>query len=508
VLKKFSFWIVLILIASIGSVVFIHWKSLQGLQQRTARVHPLYQRQKILDSLTLRLERYRRMSASFRKFSSEELAEVKGKLKTAFGDGVSQLDLLDPTAEEKNREHLLNEQLGELLRLSAHYEPLLFTKDAYLKPEVLDLHNQILETLSQLEKNAQVRLNGLRNDSSRSESESMMLLLGVGAIIFVLMICMILRSHFVYFKPLKRLHTYANELRAGKPVPQNPPHFKGVYGEIQSTLNQLAFGVETHMRDRHKFILDIVADLKAPLAMLQSGKYLLGGPGDQLTEEQRIQSAEAVRRGLAIFSGSLDDLNDIVDINRLESRLEERTVDLSELLSDVSKTVLGPEAGKKVSISVPPIPVWAMIDVKRFERVMIHVLSKVLSTIPDDGGVTLSIAEPTQGSFRGVEVIVQESERLRNGRAAVGGPDQDILKHWISENGLTLALAHKIIKAHGGNISASGVVGMSVTVTVRLPQERIVSRGLIAPPSTVDEMTSVRGLMIQRPSMENQGSIL
>jgi hypothetical protein len=77
VLKKFSFWIVLILIASIGSVVFIHWKSLQGLQQRTARVHPLYQRQKILDSLTLRLERYRRMSASFRKFSSEELAEVK-----------------------------------------------------------------------------------------------------------------------------------------------------------------------------------------------------------------------------------------------------------------------------------------------------------------------------------------------------------------------------------------------------------------------------------------------
>jgi signal transduction histidine kinase len=508
VLKKFSFWIVFVLIASVGAMVFIHREALQGLHQKTAKIHPLYQRQKILDSLTLSLERYRRMSASFRKFSSDDLAEVKNKLKNSFSEGVAQLDQLDPTPEERVSEHQLKDQLGELMRLSAHFEPLLFTKDAYLKPDVLDIHEAILNNLSKLGKSTSTRIQSLRSDTSDFESESMILLLGVGALIVIVSLCLLLRNHFVYFRPLKKLSAYAQDLKAGKAVPQNPPHFSGMYGEIQATLNQLALSVETHMRDRHKFILDIVADLKAPLKLLQSSQYLLGSQYDKpVSEEQQLLAAESVRRGLAIFSGSLDDLNDIVDINRLESRLEEKTVDLSELLLDVSRTVMGTDLGRRIGISVPPMPVWMQLDSRRFERVMVHILSKVLSTLPDQGGLTISVTQPNQGSFRGVEVLIQDTDRLKGGRMAPGGPEQDILKHWISENGLTLALAHKIIKAHGGTITASGVAGMSVAVMIRLPHERVVSRGLISPPS--HEMNSgVKGLVVQRPTINSQGSII
>ena len=480
---------VFILILAIGSVIGIHWKSLQGLHQRVAWVQPLYQRQKILSQLTISLERYRQVSSVFRKMESEDVAKIKDKLRATYADGIGQLDQLDPTAEERAAEHKMGEELNEFLTLIAHVEPTLYNRDAYIKTDVLELHDRILSTLVALQKSNDTRVAALHLDSSRAEPQSVMLLLIVGGVIFLLMLSLILRTHIVYVKPLNRLHQYAAQLRAGGSIPQNPPHFTGSYGEIQSALTQLALSVETHMRDRHKFILDIVDDLKGPLTLLQEGRYLIESSGKTLNEEQQHHAAESVRRGLAIFSGSLDDLNDIVDINRLESRLEERTADLSELLCDVSRTLMGPDLSKRISITVPPIPLWVSVDVRRFERALVHVLSKVISTLPRDGSLSVTVAQSIQGGFRGVEILIQDSERMLAGRAPVGGPEQDILRHWISENGLSMALVHKIIKAHGGSIMAAGVAGTSITVTIRLPQERVVSRGLISPPTQSEAAT-------------------
>lgn len=490
---------------SIASMAFIHWKTLQGLQQRTAWVQPLYQRQKVLDSLSLSLERYRRLSTSFRKLAPDEVADIKEKLRNAFNTGVAKLDQLDPTPEEKLGEHQLNDQLAELLSVSAKLEPMLFTKDAYLKPEVQDLHETILKSLIHLQKSTDARALSMGQDTSRSESQSMMLLLAVGLVIFILVLSLILRTHFTYVGPLKKLHDYAKSLKGGRSVPENPPDFSGMFGEIQSALNQLALGVETHMRDRHKFIHDFVADLKTPLTLLQSSQHLLGkmteeaqGGTSEVDYQLQLQAAESVRRGLMIFSGCLDDLNDIVDINRLESKLNESTVDLSELLTDVSRMMMGPEFGRRISVTVPPIPVWTLIDAGRFERALYHVLSKVMETLPPSGGLTISVAQSSQGSFRGVEVMIQDSERAKSGRSPMGGPEQDIVKHWISDNSLSMALVHKIIKAQGGSITAAGVAGTSVSVVIRFPLERVMSGGLISPPAE-DGARGFRGLLIKKP---------
>ena len=492
-IKKFSFWMVIVLVGSIGSMVFIHWNTIWELQQRTTHIQPLYQRQKTVDQLTLNLERYRRMSGSFRKLSPGEVADIKSRLKSAFVENVARLDQLDPTAEEKTQEHKLVEQVSELLRASAQIEPMLFSQDAYHKPEIQELHDEILSTLTRLGKSTQGKIESLRFDSTRSQTESVALLLGVGAIILIFVSCMLLRNHLVYVRPLRKLHTYALDLGQGKPVPNPPPHFNGIYGDIQNVMNQLAHAVEMHVRDRHKFIMDIVADLRGPLGMLQAGRYLLGDTGHQINEEQQVQAAESVKRGLAIFSGSLDNLNDIVDINRLENRLEEGTVDLCDLIADSAKSIVGTNFGKKISVSVPPIPVWVSVDIQRFGRVFVQVLSKVLGTLPEQSSVAVSVSQSMQGNYRGVEIQIQDAERFRNGRAAAG-PEQDVLRHWISENGLSMTLVHKIIKAHGGTITAAGVAGTSVSITIRLPQERIVSRGLISPP-TEDSSSGLRALV-------------
>ena len=502
-IKKFSFWIVFVLVLSLGAMSFIHWNSIQKLHLRASRAQPLYQRQKIVDSLILSLEKYRRMSSGFRKASPQEIAQNKEKLRSAFAEGVTRLDALDPTPDEQKEENLLNDEIQEFLGVVSRVEPMLFSKDSYVKPEVLALHDGVLETLSQLEKSTNARIASLRLDPTRSESESLIFLIAVSCLVFALVLSVLFRNYVIYVKPLKKLHTYALRLQSGKSVPENPPHFNAIFGEIQTVLNQLSLDVETHMRDRHKFILDIIADLKLPLTLLQNGKFILDGSDGPLEEDKQAEAAESVRRGLAIFSGSLHDLDDIADINRLESRLEEHTVDLSELLLDVSRKLAGPDYRRKIAITVPPIPVWAMIDSARFERVLIQIFSKVMNTLTPEGHLVVSMSHSTQGNFRGVDISIQDSERVKSGRAVSSGPEQDILKHWINEKGLSMALAHKLVRAHGGAITASGVAGMSVAVTVRLPQEKVVSRGLISPP-TEDAGIEGRGLFVQKKVKETK----
>lgn len=504
-IKKFSFWVVIVLILSLGSVVGIHWNTLQGIHKRVAWVQPLYQRQKVVSHLSLALERYRQMSSVFRKWSPEEITKAKEKLRSVFLDSVTQLDSLSPTDEERINEHRLADEINDFLTLVTQVEPMLYSKDAYIKSDVVELHDKIRATLMNLEKSNDSRITALHLNSSPTEPQSVIFLLIVGGIIFLLMLSLILKNYWSYLRPLRKLHEYAIVLKSGSGNPQNPPHLVGMFGAIQNSLSQLALSVETHVRDRHKFILDIVADLKAPLTMLQDGKYLVEGSGPAMDEERQHQAAESVRRGLAIFAGSLDDLNDIVDINRLESRLENRTVDLSDLMSDVSRTLMGSDLARRIQISVPPIPLWISVDVKRFERALVHVLSKIVSTLNKDGALSISVSQSMQGGFRGIEIVIQDADRLRAGRVAAGGPEQDILRHWISENGLSMALVHKIIKAHGGSITAAGVAGTSVTAVIRLPQERVVSRGLISPP-THDE--GLRGLVVKNQPLTHQTSAL
>lgn len=505
-IKKFSFWMVLILLASLGSMVFIHWRSLQDLHQKTAKVQPLFRRQKIIDSMVLSLERYRRLSASFRKLEPEEMSTIKGKLKSSIAEGVNQLDALDPTDEEKSKAHQLNDQMQNFLGAVANAEPSLFSKDGYQKPEVVSVHDEMMANLALLEKSAQKRISGLSFDSSHADSKSILMLTAVGGGVFLLLMIWLLRNYFVFHRPMSKLRAYAGDLKNGKPIPDPVPHFSGTFGELQNVLNQLAHGVETHVRDRHKFILDIVSDLKTPLSLLQSGKVLLNDTGPSSNEEKQILAADSVRRGLAIFAGSLEDLNDIVDINRLESRMEEKTVDLADLLSDVARTLTGTEAGRRISLSVPPMPVWVSLDARRMERLLIQVITKVASTLAEGSSLTLSLAQVNTGQFRGVEIVIQDSDRARAGRGGMGGPEQDILKHWVSETGLSMALAYKVMKIHGGTISAAGVAGTSVTVTLRLPQERVMSRGLISPPTPPPAPAALKGQL--KPEVGNQSSVV
>ncbi|MGK5089799.1 ATP-binding protein [Bdellovibrionota bacterium FG-2] len=91
---------------------------------------------------------------------------------------------------------------------------------------------------------------------------------------------------------------------------------------------------------------------------------------------------------------------------------------------------------------------------------------------------------PQQGDFRGVEIQILDGERVKdkantNGTVRGSGPEQDPLRHWVSENGIGMALAQRIVRAHGGKLTAAGVAGTGVSFILRIPQDRVTG-GLIS----------------------------
>ena len=111
---------------------------------------------------------------------------------------------------------------------------------------------------------------------------------------------------------------------------------------------------------------------------------------------------------------------------------------------------------------------------------MISLISKLILHRPQGCPIDISLSRPVQGAFRGVEIYVNDGSREDFVLSRPSGPEQDILKHWIQENGFGMALANKIIRAHGGTITAAGVAGTGLQFTIRIPEDRIASGAVSA----------------------------
>ncbi|MBC7691007.1 MAG: HAMP domain-containing histidine kinase [Methylotenera sp.] len=500
-MKKFITWIVLSLVFSICVMVGIHWFSNQETQKKIVHMNSLSQRQKVAGDLILELERYRRLNGAFKKMSDRDIATAKTHLKTQLGDGISQLERLDTTEEETVIGRKVLDQTAELLLMSAKLEPTLFTKDVYQKEPIRTIHDHILASLTQLRENAASRAALIQPQTRKSAAQSLQGLLIIAALAVLFVGLMLIRQYYVSFRPTRKLREYLGEIRNGKGIGQKRPKLSGVYAEIEETLFQLCSTVDAQRRDRQQFLTAVSSDLRSPIMSLQAASNFLVGSNDSPSgngmgsgtgEARRIQAANTVKRSLYRLNKTLEDLTDIIDVDRPEIRLEETIVDMTETLERVGGLLSGVDSLHPISVAVPDSPIWALVDAKRVERVMITLISKLMVHRPQGGRIDVSIhkASATGASaFRGVEIHIQDGGTLnssmnshfegREGSRAdsrmksTAGPEQDVLKHWIRENGFGMTLAQKIMKAHGGYINAAGLTGTSVHFIVRLPEDRI-----------------------------------
>lgn len=220
-------------------------------------------------------------------------------------------------------------------------------------------------------------------------------------------------------------------------------------------------------RARSDFISTVSHELRTPLTATHAGLALLGvSSGDRLTADERELLANS-RRNVDRLGRLIDDL---LAMNQLEAgtlRLDAESVDLRHIAMSAAAAIqpLMTARGQYLEMDLPQ-PLRLVGDRRRLEQVLLNLLSNAQRHT--GAGSTISI----RGGAAPGWTMIQVSD---NG-PALPAADLDRLFEFGAVRptnmgtGLGLVIVSRLVRLHGGRVSAALVPTGGLSLTVELPQ--------------------------------------
>jgi len=169
-------------------------------------------------------------------------------------------------------------------------------------------------------------------------------------------------------------------------------------------------------------------------------------------------------------------VNEVERLNRVIGQLLEfsRPVNLQRRESALPElvrraiTVIEPETGKaavRIRMEVEPDAPPVRVDPDRFHQVLLNLLLNAVQAM--EGGGTLTVSAGPAGEGR-VRIAVSDT-----GKGIASGDMNRIFDPYFTTRptgtGLGMAIVHKIVEAHGGEIRVESEPGRGTTASVFLP---------------------------------------
>jgi PAS domain S-box-containing protein len=223
------------------------------------------------------------------------------------------------------------------------------------------------------------------------------------------------------------------------------------------------------MRERLAQLL--VHDLKSPLTIIQANLDMAYDRATVTDEEWEAMFAD-MQRATRRLSGMLIDL---IDINRAEEgqlHLHRRSVDLKQLIGDVTAPFrrVAQQLGVGL-IEELPDSAWSDVDPALISRVVDNIVSNGLRYTPRERRLTVGLipAADTHTIFienEGPTIPVEDRPRLFEKYGQVGRSEG-------STRGLGLYFCRLVVEAHGGTIAVGDTrTGQGARFDIRLPALR------------------------------------
>jgi signal transduction histidine kinase len=216
--------------------------------------------------------------------------------------------------------------------------------------------------------------------------------------------------------------------------------------EAQSALREEATRV---VNERQREFLAVLShELRNPLAPM---RYALERPGPW---DGAGSPKEVIRRQLAHLVRLVDDLLDVTRVTTGRIVLRKQPVAVADVfLQSVEATRPDLErTGHRLTVSLPPDPIWIDADVDRVVQVVTNLLNNATRYTPAGGQITLA-ADLDDGRLRvsvadtGVGLAATDLESVFEMFNQVGGPGTAGL-------GIGLAIVKTIVELHGGRVEA------------------------------------------------------
>ena len=256
-------------------------------------------------------------------------------------------------------------------------------------------------------------------------------------------------------------------------------------GRLGQAFNAMAGALDRSETLRRQMVADVAHELRAPLSLVQGNlEAILDG-----MYELNLDNVASVHEETLVLTRLVNDLRDLSLAESGQLQLEQKTVDMTDLVAQAAERFRAEAAEQGVCLvtDLPPDLPHVRGDTQRLSQVLINLLSNALHYTPDRGRVVLTArpvseeklksdgyAKKTSSSMllisvsdtgQGIPVedlpfIFERFYRADKSRARTSGG-----------SGLGLAIARQIVEAHGGHIWAKSQVGAGSTFAFTLPAE-------------------------------------
>ena len=243
-------------------------------------------------------------------------------------------------------------------------------------------------------------------------------------------------------------------------------------GELTSTFNAMAEGLESAERQRRNMVADVAHELRTPLTNIR-GYVEAVRDGVLEADEATIQN---IHQQTMYLSNLVEDLRLLAETEAADFQLDLEPASLMEVVSRSVEAFRPQAQARGVHIAFAPGPDRATpkrqvnIDRTRIEQVMSNLLQNAITHTSAAGRIDVAIEE----SEEAVSITVADTGE--------GIPSED-LPHVFDRlyrvdpsrtrstggAGLGLTIAKQLVEAHGGTIRAESTLGKGSIFTFTLP---------------------------------------
>jgi signal transduction histidine kinase len=236
--------------------------------------------------------------------------------------------------------------------------------------------------------------------------------------------------------------------------------------KLTGSINSLAESLENQELLRKRLTADVAHELRTPLATLQSHMEAMID-GVWKPDKPRLVSCHEEILRLKKLVGELETLSRYEAENMA---LQIEKFDISELLKRILGSFESEFGGKDITSSLVGEEVWIEADKDKLSQVFINLISNAVKFTPEGGRIEVNVKKDEETaaievSDTGAGISKQDLPHIferfyrtdRSRSRATGG------------FGIGLTIAKSIVKAHGGDITASSEEGKGSTFTVILP---------------------------------------
>jgi two-component system sensor histidine kinase GlrK len=332
-----------------------------------------------------------------------------------------------------------------------------------------DLMDRISATLQQFidlhETGISVGVSRSRESSAQAEAVTEQLVLL--ALVFGIALAGI--ASYTVLRPLRQLQSHIKRIGRGNFRTSLNIRAPSELRDLVDAVNWMGTRLQELDDMKGEFLAHVSHELRTPMASIQEGTHLLLDeiPGP-LSQEQRTTlriMADSSRRLITLIST-------ILDLSKMDAGMMEYRIVPTDLkrVADMSVNkvrLLADAKHVQLLVEAPAQHVWVNADALRIEQVLDNLLSNALKFSSEGGIVKLNMKpDPKAGVL---EVSVSDGgpgiqaedlphifERFYQGHTKA--------KHATPGSGLGLALAKKVVEAHGGRIWIESEVKKGTTV--------------------------------------------